>query len=366
MLKEKTGIGPGLLFMVLYVSMFSYGIIQSPYVAAKYMGNNGYWGFFLAFIISIPVIGLICLLGRRFPHKSIVQYLPEVFGTILGKSLGFFYLTFIMVLMVWASRTISEEINVYFLSRTPMWASVFLFLIVSTYVAHQGIEGVTRLAAFIFPVTFFLSFAAILFSFQNFQLDNIRPVFLIDGYKIPYGSLQMFYPFLTLLPVLMIYPYLTEKQKGFKVVTGATLLVFVIIFLVILSGIGNYSAPGLLRYSWTVLELTRKANLPFVLQTFGLFFGATYLSQALVGTGFFYYVLSEGVSQLLNVSNYKWFTLILFPITYFLIMLPSGIVDVRFVFPYIRIIGFAITLGLPLVILLAAILRRRGEIKSAS
>ena len=49
MLKEKTGIGPGLLFMVLFISLFSYGVIESPHAAAKYIGNNGYWGFLLAF-----------------------------------------------------------------------------------------------------------------------------------------------------------------------------------------------------------------------------------------------------------------------------------------------------------------------------
>lgn len=365
MLKEKTGIGPGLLFMVLYISMFGYGVMQSIYVAAKYMGNNGYWGFLLAFVMTIPVIALICYLGRRFPRQSIIEYLPRVFGTVLGKLLGFIYLVFIMGLMIWASRTISEEISTYFLSRTPMWALLFLFLVVSTSVAHQGIEGVTRLAAFIFPVTFFFSIIAIIFSFQNFQLDNIRPIFLIEGLKIPYGSLQTFFPFIPLLTVLMIYPYLTEKQKGFKVITGATSLTFVVIFLVILSGIGNYSAAGALRYSWPVLELTRKANLPFILQSFGLFFGATWLSQVLVATGFFYFILSEGIAELLNVLNYKWFTLILFPLTYILLLLPSGVIDIRLVFPYIRIAGFAITLGLPLVILVVALLRKRG-IKNAT
>ncbi|MBU7005164.1 GerAB/ArcD/ProY family transporter [Phosphitispora fastidiosa] len=360
MLKEKTGIGPGLLFMVMYISMFSYGVMHPISVAAKYMGNNGYWGFLMAFIISIPVIALITLLGKRFPKKSVIQYLPEVFGTFTGKFLGLIYLGFIMVLMIWASRAISEEISVYFLSRTPMWVSIFVFLGVAAYIAHQGIEGLTRLAAFIFPVTFLFGILAILFSFQNFQLDNIRPIFLIDGFKIPYGSLHMFYPFIPLLTVLMIYPYLTEKQKSFKVITGATALVFAVIFLVILSGIGNYSAPGISRYSWATLELTRKANLPFALQSFGLFFGATWLSQALVGTGFFYYILSEGMSELLKVLNYKWFTLILFPVTYFLIMLPSGVIDVRYIFPYLRIAGLALTLGLPSVILLVALLRNQG------
>ncbi len=296
------------------------------------MGNNGYWGFFLAFIISIPVIFVTCLLGKRFPRKTVIQYLPEVMGIPLGKLLGFVYLAAIMGIMIWASRTISELISIYLLSRTPLWVEVFLFLIISAYVAYQGIEGITRLASFIFPLTIFLGLMAILFSFQNFELENIRPIFFIDGLKIPLGSLHMFCPFISLLTVLMIYPYLTEKQKDFKVITGAASLTFVLIFLVILSGIGNYSASGVLRYSWPVLELTRKTNLPFVLQTFGLFFAAFWLTQALVGTGFFYYVLSEGMSELLNVLNYKWFALILFPITFFLIMLPSGVLDVRFFF----------------------------------
>ena len=210
-------------------------------------------------------------------------------------------------------------------------------------------------------MTLLFSLLAILFSFQNFDPDNIRPVFLIEGFKIPLGSIQLFYPFISLLTVLLIYPYLTQKSKGFKAITGAATLSFVVIMLVIVSGIGNYSAPGVLRYSWPVLELTRKANLPFVLQTFGLFYAATWLSQALAGTGFFYYVLSEGVSELVNGLNYKWFTVILFPITYFLIMLLPGVVDLRMVFPHLCAVGFAFTLGLPPLIWLVAILRKRGN-----
>jgi spore germination protein len=359
MLKEKTAIGPGLLFMVLYVSMFSYGVSQSVRVAAEQMGNNGYWGFLLAFIVSIPVIWGISWLGKRFPNQSVIQYLPQLVGTFLGKLLGFMFLVAVMALLVWTSRTITEEVSLYFLGRTPIWASVALFLIVALYAARQGLEGVTRLAAFIFPVTFLFSFMAILFSFQNFELDNIRPLFLIDGLKIPYGSVHMFYPFVVLLTVLLINPYLTEKQKSLRIMSGAAALAFFLILLTIVSGIGNYGAVGILRYSYPVLELTRKANLPFVLQTFGLFFGATWLSQVLVATSFFYYVLSEGTAQLLNVLNYKWYTLILFPVTYFLIMLPSGIIDLRVVFPYLRLAGFAFTLGMVSFLLLVSIIRRR-------
>jgi spore germination protein (amino acid permease) len=361
MLKEKTAVGPGLLFMVLYVSMFSYGVSQSVRVAAEQMGHNGYWGFLLAFIISIPVTWGISWLGKRFPRQSAIQFLPRIVGTILGKLFGFLILIPIMGLMVWASRAITEEVSLYFLGRTPIWASVALFLLVAFYAAWQGLEGVTRLAAFVFPLTFLFSFAAIFFSFQNFELDNIRPLFFFDGLAIPFGAAHMFYPFVVLLTVFIISPYLTEKQKSFKIMTGAAALTFLLIVVTIVSGIGNYGAAGVLRYSYPVLELTRKANLPFVLQSFGLFFGATWLTQVLVATGYFYYVLAEGTAQLLNVLHYKWFAVILLPLIYFLIMLPTGIIDIRTVFPYVRLGGFAATLGLVLFFLLAAVVSGRGD-----
>jgi len=367
MLKEKTGIGPGLFFMVLYVSIFGFGVMQAPHVAAEHMGHNGYWGFILAFILSIPVTAGIAWLGRHFPNRSVIEYLPQLFGVFFGKVLGFLILTAILVLMVWTSRMINEEVRLYFLSRTPVWASIVLFLLVALFLAHQGIEGITRLAAFVFPLTFVLSFLAILFSLQNFELDNIRPVFFFEnGLAVGNGVVHLFYPFLALLTALMINPYLTKKKKGFKVMTGAAALAFFLILLAIVSGIGNYGADGILRYSYPVLELTRKANLPFLLQTFGLFFGATWLSQALVATGFFYFLLSEGVAQWLRVLNYKWFTLILFPLIFFLIMLPFGVIEMRIIFPYLRVGGFLFTVGLVLLLFVVAILRRGGNPENAS
>ena len=87
--------------------------------------------------MAIPVIAVIAGLGRRFPRKSVIQYLPEVMGIPLGKFLGLLYLVVIMILMIWASRAISEQLSIYFLSRTPMGASVFIFLVVAAFVAYQ-------------------------------------------------------------------------------------------------------------------------------------------------------------------------------------------------------------------------------------
>lgn len=365
MLKETTGIGPGLLFNIMFSSLYGYGVVSSPYVAAKYMGSNGYLGFILATSLAIPIVLCAVRLGKRFPGKSIIQYLPLVFGKILGKGIGFFFLLFLLIITAWATRQISDLSNVFFLNRTPLWAIATILLSATAYIAHKGIESITRLAAFIFPVAVVFIFLSAIFSFQGFKLDYIRPVFYTQGYQLPLGTLQMFYIFFPLAALFMFYPYLTKTQKGFKTILAAVLLASIAILLFVISGIGTYGAAGVLRYSWPVMQLSMKANIPQLMQTTGLFFAVSYFSQICLAMAGLYYALALATTQLLGMLNYKWFVLLWYPVIMFLILAPPSVVDTRFLFDHLRTAGFLIVFGLPLLIWLWAALLKRGDTSGA-
>lgn len=365
MLKEKTGIGPGLLFNIIFSSLFGYGVISSPYVAAKYMGPNGYLGLILALLPALAVVFCLVRLGRRFPQKSIIEYLPLVCGKVLGKGIAFLFLLFLVVITVWATRQIAELDKVYFLTRTPLWAIATMILLTSTYIAYKGIEVISRLAAFIFPVAIVFIFLVAIFSFQGFRLDYVLPVFYTRGFQLPLGALQMFYLFFPLASLFMFYPYLTKKQQGFKTIMAAVFLASTTILIYLVSSIGTYGAGGILRYSWPVLELTRKANLPTVMQSFGLFFAVIYFSQISIAIAGLYCSLGIATTQLFGLLNYKWFIIIWFPIILFLIIVPPSIIDMRFWFEYLRPAGFAVVLGLPLIIWLLAAFLKRGDTYNA-
>ena len=51
--------------MVLYVSIFGYGIIHAPRVAAEYIGPNGYWGLSWLYPL-VSGDGGHCLVGKAF------------------------------------------------------------------------------------------------------------------------------------------------------------------------------------------------------------------------------------------------------------------------------------------------------------
>lgn len=362
MLKEKTGIGPGLLFTFLFSSLFSFGLMNSPYIAAKYMGANGYLGLIVAMFLTIPVITAIVKLGKRFPDKSIIEYLPIVFGKVMGKIVGLAYLLFLLALTIYAIRSTAELFNIYFLMNTPVWALSALMLISAAYLAHLGIEGITRLAAFVFPLAFIFIVLSVALAFQNFQFDHVRPIFNTTLLKISMGSMQMFYIFFPLATVFVFYQYLTEKQKGQNILIGAALLAFLPMFLMVLGGIGMYGSKGILRYNWPVLEMIRTALMPFLLETFDMFFTITWLSQLYIAIGGFYFASAQGCSELFETLNYKWFVLVLLPIILVLTLLPPSLLDIHILEGYLRMTGFFVVFALPLTIWLVVRLLNRGDI----
>jgi len=365
MLKGKTAIGPGLLFTFMFSSIFGYEIMQLPLAAAKYGGPNEYWGLVVAFGLSTIVILQLVALQKRFPGKSVVQYLPDVVGTVPGKILGIIYILFLIILLSWTVRAVAEQFNTYFLLRTPAWVIMALTLLSIMYLAYTGIEGITRLASFVFPLSFIFILLSTAISFQFFDPDKVRPVFYVQGYEIPIVALESFYSFFALAVLFVVLPYLTEQNKALKTLVTANTLAFAFTFLLVIAAIGTFGAKGVLRYSWPIMELIKNTNIPFIFQTFGLFFAVAWLSQLFIAAGGFYFAAAQATSELLKGLNYKTVILAFFPAIFILSNLVPSTVSFREWLGYLRLSGFAVVFGFPLLLWILTTLLKRGDLKNA-
>jgi spore germination protein (amino acid permease) len=365
MLTEKTGIGPGLLFVTVFSAIYGYGLLLSMFFAAKYFGVSGYWGAVLIFLLMVPVIYAVSDLGRRFPGQSIIAYLPEVMGKVLGRIIGFGYLLFMIVLTGWVILIISNIFSFFYLPRTPLGVIFGLIMITVFYITGKGVEGITRVAAmlFTFCMMFILLYTAL--SFQNFRLDNVLPLAdftmkeLTNG-KYLNGLISMFNAGLPLSMLLMVYPYLTERRKGRQILFGAAGLAVVLIGLAIVSAIGNYGAKGVLQYAWPYMEQGNEINIPYVVISFGLFMPTIMLILILFGGSSFYFSAAQGCAELFGrfkFRTYRWFLL---PVIYFCGTWTTNEVIQRMIFEYFKVIGFIMVFGMPLLVWLVAAIRRKG------
>ncbi|WP_168123506.1 GerAB/ArcD/ProY family transporter [Paenibacillus sp. HB172176] len=90
-------------------------------------------------------------------------------------------------------RSLAEMMTIVFLSNTPLWAIMILFLLISTYMAFKGISSILRTGVLIgllnVPIMLFFS----LFSFQNVDWHYVFP--LLGGFSFltnPYYLQSLF------------------------------------------------------------------------------------------------------------------------------------------------------------------------------
>ncbi|MEK5443464.1 GerAB/ArcD/ProY family transporter [Fredinandcohnia sp. FSL W7-1320] len=230
----------GLIFF-----MFPSNIIAST--------QQGHW---LPILIGIFVHVLFLHIYMKglnyFPGENLISIFSgigkwAVILLLVPVLLYFFIITLITV------RAYSEIITLVFLSFTPLWAVTLLLLIVSTYVAKNGMETVLRtgiLLAIIFLPLFLFVF---ILSFQNVDWRYFNPVrpdlnfltsrsyyesffvfsggFLFLGFVQPYFSYErkyIIFSALLLIPFFIFSVYIPILTLG-QATASVTFLPFVVI-----------------------------------------------------------------------------------------------------------------------------------------
>ncbi|HEX3048681.1 MAG TPA: endospore germination permease [Bacillota bacterium] len=360
MLTEKTGIGAGLFFILVFQAVVGYGMLNAPYLAAKYIGASGYWGPVLAFGEAFLVIWIIHRLGKRFPNQFIIAYAPRIFGKWLGAMIGLVYILFMLGLTLLCVRMFAGHFGLYFLVRTPGWVINGAILLTVFYLSRKGIEGISRLASFLFILPLSISILTLVFSFQNFQLDNLKPFFHLSGNRLMMGLVHSFNSFLPLSMLFMVYQYLTDGQKGFRMMLTATGLASIFILGIVISSLGTFGAVGVTRLSWTFTEVTKQAEVPFILQSFNLFYSPVFLIQTVIGASSFYYAAAQGSAEYFKKLNFKQFQLIFLPVIFLAAIWFKSDIMVRKLFEYFRVAGFILIFVVPIIIWLMAVLFKKG------
>ncbi|MFD2329649.1 GerAB/ArcD/ProY family transporter [Cohnella sp. GCM10020058] len=136
----------------------------------------GHWSAVLfGFAIHFTLIGIYLKGLSYFASQNVIDIftgVSKVFAYIMLLPLALYFLS----IMIIAIRAYAEIVSVIFLSETPIWTIMLLFLIVSTLVSLSGIEPLMRtgvLVALLFSPFLIL---VLILSFQNVDWRYALPV----------------------------------------------------------------------------------------------------------------------------------------------------------------------------------------------
>lgn len=359
---EKGKISALQMAMLMYPTIVATAILTIPSITAKYAGNDLWISPVLGSLIGYVTVLIAYKLHNHFPKQTVIQFNDQIIGRYPGKILSFFILLFYIQTAGHIVREYSEFIASYFLSKTPMVIIMASLVLLCALVVYAGIEVLARVAQLFFPVFVIPLILFIFLLSPDFEPGNILPI-LEEGMLPPMrGAIVPSGWFTEFFLIIFFLPFLADRKKGMKygmVTVFSVMITLVVVNLIVLFVLGNTIAFK----DYPLMDAGRYISLADFFQNLESVIMAIWILGAFVKISVFYYAVTLGTSQWLNLSDYRS---IAWPLGIIIVLfsfwsLPSKMelnyyLDMAFPF-----YGFLIQTLIPLFLLVIASIRKRNN-----
>lgn len=202
---------------IAIVTMFIIGTALMHVAHSK--ANQDFWvAYIFVILITLFVFFVYSRIISLFPQKNLLNIHQFLFGKIAGSIIYLFYVCYAFSLGSFVTRDFTESIQTISLPETPQYAFAICIVLVSIYIAKNGIETLGRWCMFSLPIIIFVFLITIVFSINLFDPQNLKPAFqnsislitenTLSAFSLPFGECVLF---------LLLFDSLQNGKKTLKV-----------------------------------------------------------------------------------------------------------------------------------------------------
>lgn len=340
------------------------GLLTLPRVVTAIAGQDGW----ISIIIGVfpPLLSLVLIerLGRLFPNLTIIEIILLLFGKFLGFLLAISFIAYIIFLESIVLRLNAEMVSIYLLPKTPIWMIAFLFILCTIYIAQKGGKVVGRLNEFLF----YILLVACMFPIPTLMLaeyTNILPVGETGLLAIAKGAIPTAYAYQGIEILFVTYPMVKRKDEVLKASIIALGIIMSLYLMVTVIALLVSGTETLQTFLWPAVILLKVLDIP-VLERLEFFFMALWILIIVRPIFTFCFAGAFSLTQLLKLNIEKYYSLMVLIIALFIYiasLIPANITQVFKISTYAGYAFFVIGLGYPILLHLAAFIRK-GKVKT--
>nr|WP_238480919.1 endospore germination permease [Desulforadius tongensis] len=337
-------------------------LLVVPAMTTAHANQDAWLSSVLAALLVLPIAWITVKLSSLFPGKTIIEYLEEILGRWPAKVIGFLYLFWFVHICSLMIREYGDFIVTAFMPETPLIVFHIVVVTIGAYTIKQGLEVLARTNQIFLPLILFSLVMIMSLATPEKDLNRLLPVLEASCVDIFKGSLAPLAWFGEISTFTMIIPFLKKPTEAWRIAFISILLVG-FIFTLLVIGIVTTFGPSVAAMTYPVLNETRVINIAKVIERMDPVIMSVWVMGGFVKITFFYYVIVLGSAQWLKLSEYRPLTM---PVGIILLALSMAIADnllesIHFlanVWVFYAISTFE--LGIPLVLLIIAVIRGRG------
>ncbi|HWI62302.1 MAG TPA: GerAB/ArcD/ProY family transporter [Symbiobacteriaceae bacterium] len=174
---SKVRIGVFQLFTIFVNLVFGKAIGYTNGVVARAVGNDTWLAMTIAFLTGIAIIPALVWLSVRRGGESPMEYIPKLFGRVLGSVVMLLLGGFFCVAYATSAITITQHINDYLMTESPLLLFVAGYTLLAAYGVYLGLEVAARLSVVGLIMTVLLNLSMVLGSVKHMELTQLLPLF---------------------------------------------------------------------------------------------------------------------------------------------------------------------------------------------
>ncbi|WP_245831826.1 GerAB/ArcD/ProY family transporter [Oceanobacillus senegalensis] len=300
-MKKNLQIRAFYLFFVLSSIQLGVGIMGFPRIVYQEALQDSWISILIAFLYIVAVIIVMLAILKQYKNADIYGIQVDIFGKWLGKILGSVYILYFGLTLFSVLITYMEVIRVFIFPTISNFSLGVLLLSLLIYSVKGGIRVIVGVCVLFFFTSHWIFFLLIQPALY-IDITHFQPMFVSSFTEILKGAQLSAYTFMGFEILLVIYPFISNKQKlklpSFLAVGWTTFLVFLVTMLVI----GYYSYYQILRREWAVLGLFKTQNLTFI-ERFDYIVVAEWMMVVIPNMILLMWAMTYGMKRLYNVQQ---------------------------------------------------------------
>lgn len=248
---------------IIFGSIVGTGVLSLPNDVVKVAHQDGWISALIGGVYPLYIVMVGTYLSKRFPNDNILVLSRKCLGFFLGNVFNFIFLTsfFYLATMI-ASIYINLMRNFATTFLTPMKMIAITFLIVM-YAAYKGIKVIGKICEVAFCIMIVLVLSAIP-ALSVAEIKNVYPIFDVGLIRILQGSATAIFAYSGAEIILLIHPFMKEKNKIFSSVIIIVVIIVAIYVWITFITI-YYLGPDIVTKSyWSFLLVTESVTITVI------------------------------------------------------------------------------------------------------
>lgn len=212
--KYKDGeISSGQSYVMIISVMVGTGVLGLARSVAEISNQDAWISVLINGIFIGIIVGITIFVISKFPEYNFLQYTSFLLTKPIAYVIVGLYAVYSTLTAALVIRFLCEMVGTWFLPRTPLYIISFIIVAALVYITKDGLTVVGR-----FNEIMVLSIIPIIFlifpSLTEASLLNLQPVGGTGIIQIVKGIIPSFYAFGGYEVILIIFPYISNKNRN--------------------------------------------------------------------------------------------------------------------------------------------------------